>query len=193
LAFHVEVDLSGFPIVAGFGQEGGDQAEEGWFVGENAGDTGAAFEFLVDPFQRFAGAHFLLVGAGQGENREALREVFFQPRGEFGGTVGVVGDDFLEALFGGGATGAVKDAADVPRHFRALIQSGNISLGVLLEMELTALPGDRENHSPVPHVAVASPGSFTFRSEETEPAPHGLLFRVGHGVRSLFPLLEGED
>ena len=143
MGFHVEVDCSGFPIVAGFGQEGGDQAEEGFFVGENAGDAGAAFEFLVDPFQRVAGAHFLLVGAGQGENREALREVFFQPRGEFGGAGGVVGDDFLEALFGGGATGAFKDAADVPRHFRALIQARDISLGVLLEMELTALPGDR--------------------------------------------------
>ena len=48
MVFHAEVDCSGFPVVAGLGQEGGDQAEEGMFIGEDAGHAGAAFEFLVD-------------------------------------------------------------------------------------------------------------------------------------------------
>ena len=70
---HVEVDFSGFPIVAGFAEERRDQAQEGGFIGEDAGDAGAAFEFLVDAFQRIGGAHPLLVGGGQQEHREALR------------------------------------------------------------------------------------------------------------------------
>ena len=40
MVFHVEVDFSGFPVVAGLGQEGGDQAEEGFFIGEDAGHAG---------------------------------------------------------------------------------------------------------------------------------------------------------
>ena len=140
MVFHVEVNFAGFPIFAGLGQQGGDQAQEGRFIGKETGDAGAAFEFLVDAFQRIGRAQTFLVGGRQRQNREALWEVFFQPRGEFGRVFGVVGDDFLEPLVGGRTTGAFKDTADVTRHFRALIQSGDISLGVLLEMELTALP-----------------------------------------------------
>ena len=47
MVLHFEVDFSGFPVVAGLGQEGADQAEEGLFIGEDAGRAGAAFEFLV--------------------------------------------------------------------------------------------------------------------------------------------------
>ena len=140
--FHVEVNFCCFPIVAGFAQERGDQPEEGFFVGENAGDAGAAFEFLVDAFQRIGGPHPFLVGGGQREHREPLRQVFLHPSREFGRAFGVLGHDFLEPLFGGGATGAFEDAADGPGDFSTLIQTRDISLGVLLEMELATLPGD---------------------------------------------------
>ena len=106
MAFHAEVDFSGFPVVAGFGQEGGDQAQEGAFVGEDAGHTRAALEFLVDAFQRMGGAPPLLVGHGEREHGKPLRQIFLQPGREFGRAFGVVGDDFLEPLFGGGATSA---------------------------------------------------------------------------------------
>jgi hypothetical protein len=39
LAFHVEVNLSGFPFVAGFGQEGGDQPQEGGFIDRQVSPT----------------------------------------------------------------------------------------------------------------------------------------------------------
>jgi hypothetical protein len=90
LVFHVEVDFSGFPIVAGFCQEGGDQAQEGRFIGEDAGDARAAFEFLVDALQRVGGAHSFLVGGGQREDRESLRQIFLQPGRQFGRAVGVI-------------------------------------------------------------------------------------------------------
>ena len=38
MAFHVEVNFPQFPFVAGFGQEGRDQPQEGGFIGEDAGD-----------------------------------------------------------------------------------------------------------------------------------------------------------
>ena len=142
MVYHVEVDFSGFPVVAGFGQEGGDQAEEGWFIGEDAGDASAAFEFLVDAFERIGGAHSFLVRGGEREHREALRQVFLHPGREFGGGFGVVGDDFLEPLFCGEATGAFEDAADGTGDFGALILARDVSLGVLLEVELAALPRD---------------------------------------------------
>lgn len=78
MVFHVEVNFPGFPIVAGFAQEGGDQAEKGLFVGEDAGHAGATFELLVDAFQRIGGAQPFLVGTGQREDREALWQVFLQ-------------------------------------------------------------------------------------------------------------------
>jgi len=142
LVVHVEVDFSGFPIVAGLGQEGGDQAEEGFFIREDAGDSGAAFEFLVDAFQCVGGAQAFLVGGGQREHREPLRQIFLQPGGELGRAFGVVRHDFLEPLFRCGATQAVEDAADRAGDFGALIQGWDVGLGVLLEVELAALPRD---------------------------------------------------
>ena len=46
----------------------------------------------------------------------------------------------LEPGFGGWAIGAVEDTADGLGDFGALIQARDIGLGVLLEMELAALP-----------------------------------------------------
>jgi len=142
LVFHVEVDFSGFPVVAGFGEERGDQTEERFFIGEDAGHTGATFEFLVDAFQRVGGAQPFLVGGGQREHREALRQVFFQPRDQPGGAPGIERDDLLEPLFGGEAGGAFEDAADRAGNLGTLIQARDVSLRVLLEVELAALPRD---------------------------------------------------
>ena len=105
MAFHVEVNFSGFPFVAGFGQEGRDEPQEGGFIGEDAGDAGAPFEFLIHAFQPVGGAQSFLVGEGQGKDGQALGQVFLHPAGQFRGAFGVVGDDFLEAGFGGGAAG----------------------------------------------------------------------------------------
>ena len=54
MVIHVEVNFGGLPFIVDFAEQRGDQAQEGGFVGEEAGDTGAAFKFLVDPFQAVA-------------------------------------------------------------------------------------------------------------------------------------------
>ena len=99
MVFHVEVNFGGLPFVAEFVEQGGDQAQEGGFIGKETGDAGAAFEFLVDPFQGVAGAQPELVGQWQGEDAEALGQVGFQPGGECGSAGGIEGDDFLETAF----------------------------------------------------------------------------------------------
>lgn len=139
---HVEVDFSGFPFFAGFTEESGDQTEKGVFVGENASDAGAAFEFLVDAFERIGGSQASLMCWWQRENGEALGQVFFQPRSKLGSGVSILGEDFREALFCGGAAGALEDAADGACDIGALLEPGDVSLSVLLEMELAALPRD---------------------------------------------------
>jgi len=53
-----------------------------------------------------------------------------------------VGDDLLEPLFGGESTGTLEDAADGAGDLGALLQARDVSLGVLLEVELAPLPGD---------------------------------------------------
>ena len=142
LGFHVEVNFSGFPFVTGLGQDGADQAEEGGFDGKEAGDAGAAFEFLINPFERVGGAQAAVVGAGKGKDGEALREVFLHPRGELGGGFGVGGGDLLEPGLGGESVRAIEDGADVARDGGTLVHARHMRLGVLLEMKLAALPGD---------------------------------------------------
>ena len=51
-------------MVGGLGEQSRDQAQEGGFVWEDGGDTGAAFEFLVDAFEGVGGAQAALVGGG---------------------------------------------------------------------------------------------------------------------------------
>ena len=40
------------PFVVGLQQDGADQADDGAFVGEYADDIGAAFDLLIQPFER---------------------------------------------------------------------------------------------------------------------------------------------
>ena len=146
MVVQVEVNFSGFPLVAGFGEDGRDEAQEGGFVWEEAGDAGAAFEFFVDAFEWVAGAQAALVVAGEGESGEALREVFLHPGGELWGGGGVGGDDFFEAGLSGEEIGAIEHGANGVGDGGALVQAWDIGLGVLLEMELAALPEDAREH-----------------------------------------------
>ena len=84
--------------------------------------------------------------ARKGEDSEALGEIFLQPGGEFRGGGRVGGDDFLEPGLGGEAVGTVEHGADLVGDGGALIQPRDVGLGVLLEMELAALPGDAGEH-----------------------------------------------
>ena len=139
---HVEVDWVDGPLFGYFGEEGGDEAENGGLVGKETGDAGAAFDFEVDAFEGVGGSEFDAVGRGKGEDGKALGEVVLHPGGEFWGGEGVGGSHFFEAKAGGIKVGGVKDSSDVLGDLGPEIQAGDVSLGVLLEMKLASLPGD---------------------------------------------------
>ena len=146
--FHVEVDFSGEPLFADFAEEGRDESEKRGFVWKEGGDAGSAFEFLIDAFDGVACAHTALVGGREGEDSEALRDILLHPGGELWGRFGVEIHESFEAGLGGGEILRVEDGADVGGHAVAHIETWDVSLGVLLEMELAALPRDRgENGS----------------------------------------------
>lgn len=112
MVFHVEVNFSGFPFLAGFSQQDGDQAQEGCFVGKEAGHARAPAQFLIDAFQGGGGSHPALTSGGQGEDRQALRQVFLQPRRQLWRRRHISRDDFLEALLGRRTVGGDENTAD---------------------------------------------------------------------------------
>ena len=139
---HVEVDFSGEPLFADFTEESGDETEQGGFVWTEGGDAGSASEFLIDAFDGVACAHAALVGSWEGEGREAFGDVCFHPGGKFWGRLGVGLHQGFEAGLGGDEIRAVEDGTDIGGHAGAHFETGDVSLGVLLEMELAALPRD---------------------------------------------------
>jgi hypothetical protein len=75
------------------------------------------------------------VGDREREDSEALGDIFLHPGGKFGGGLGVGGNEMIEAGLSRGEIGAMEDGADVGSHAGAPIETGNVSLGVLLEVE----------------------------------------------------------
>ena len=146
-------------------------------MGKTRATRGAAFEFLVDAFERIGGAHSFLVGGGEHEHREPLRQIFLHPGREFGSGFGVVGDDLLEPLFCGEATGAFEYAADGAGDLGALIQARDVSLGVLLEVELAALPGDGSKDG----LARSGHAGVIVADDERDPAQAALDEAVEEG------------
>ncbi len=71
-----------------------------------------------------------------------MGQVFLQLVSEPRSGESILGEDFLEALFCGGAACALEDAADGASDIGALRESGDVSLSVLVEVELATLPRD---------------------------------------------------
>ena len=71
-----------------------------------------------------------------------MGEVFLDPGGRLWGWGGVGGGDFPEPGPDVRALGDEEDAADAGGDLRAQIEAGDAGPGVLLEVELAALPGD---------------------------------------------------
>ena len=91
-------------------------------------------------------------------------------------------------MFCGGATGALEDAADGACDIGALLEPGDVSLSVLLEMELAALPRDSAEDgfacSRHPLVVVAD--------DEGNAAEAALNKALKEGAPVCFGLAEGD-
>jgi len=142
LRLHIEVNFTGFPLGTYFDEERGEEAEHGGFIGEETGDARAAFEFKIDAFQGVGSSEFELMARREVNGVEALEDILLHPGGEFWRGGGIGCHNGFESQAGGGTIRGVEDAPNVGRDLSAQIQAWNIGLGVLLEVELAALPGD---------------------------------------------------
>ena len=79
---------------------------------------------------------------GQIEDREPHRQVLFGPLGEFGRFFSPDFDRLLQQTLGLGLVGGVEDGPDTLSDGFTLVNPGDIGLGIQLQMELAALPGD---------------------------------------------------
>ncbi len=84
------------------------------------------------------------------------------------------GDDFFEAGLGGEPIRAIEHGADGVGDWGALVQARHIGLGVLLEMELAALPGDaREDR------LAGGPETFVVITDEQAGGMEAALLEAG--------------
>ena len=114
---------------------------QGFLAGEEADDAGAAFDLAVEGFAGVGGSQFPAVCLGQVEDGEALGEVFFSPGGELGLFLAPCFEEDAEAFFGVGAGFGVEDGGDLGGDEGLEFLFGDEMTGVLLEVELAALPG----------------------------------------------------
>ena len=114
----LSVGFGGFPVVGDFHEDGGDEAQATFWRGEDADDASSAADLFVGGFGEVGGAQAFADGFWEGEDGE--------------------GEQISGCLEGEG----VKDGADVGGDgiFHFLV--GDVGLGVLLEVELAAIPGD---------------------------------------------------
>jgi len=83
LQVEVEIDLAGHPLVVEFGEQGGDEAQAGIGIGEDAGDAGAPAQFPVDAFQAIGGAQPHAMGRWEVEHGQTLGNGCLGPFGQF--------------------------------------------------------------------------------------------------------------
>ncbi len=138
---HVEVDFAALPGVADFARASRDQAQQGSDIWKDVDDAGSAFELLVNPLDHIAGAHFHPMLWGEVKNREALRHIALEPRGElrcaFGITFNHVLTECLRRLF----TRGMKDGAQLLQDFWSEGLFRNVVHGILEPQEGTSQEG----------------------------------------------------
>ena len=137
-------DISSFrgrPFIVDFGEDVGDEAQEGVLAWKDADLGGSSFDFLLDGTLHEVGcAHPFSMGFGQGEDRQAFRHIGLHPSGEVRRCFSVAFDPACQGFLGIIEGIGVPD----PAEFRAdpLFDGSarGVVDGVLSQMELAALP-----------------------------------------------------
>src|SRR5258708_13645949 len=149
---HVEIDFTGHPLLVAFGQQGGDKAQTGSGVREDRGNARAPLELAIDPFKTVGRAQTDTVRLRHVEGGKAFGEIIFRPLGKLGRFSGPRFDGLFQQTFGFGSVRRVEDRANTQRDRLALIEAGDIGLGVLLHMKTTPLPGGAGPYAPSPRL-----------------------------------------
>ena len=133
----MEVNFASFPFFGDFDEDGGDEAQERGFAGEQPHDAGPSFDLRVERFAHIRGAQPLPCGLREAEDGEPFGKVGLSPSGKLRGFACVFGNEGGKLLLYMGAVFGVEDAADVLRDLLLEIPGGDVSPGVLLEVELS--------------------------------------------------------
>ena len=155
VGFQGEVDFSGFPVFADFHQDGGDESQERGLVGEQRGDAGAAFDFLVEAFQHVAGSQPATMLGRQGEHGQPFGHVGFHPGGQLAARWRYLLTSTAQSPLGFAAIGRIEHAAQVAADLAPHGDLGHVVHGVLHQVELAALPRHAGEAGPA---SLAQPG-----------------------------------
>ena len=140
---HVEVEnWGGLPVIGDIEEESGDETEKGFGVRKDANDSGAAFDFLTEPLGGVGGAQAGSVWFWKGEDGEAFGDVIFEPGGEFWSGFAILRDQDVELGLSLSERLGVEDFAKLRCEDGTECDLGNVVNGILLEVELAALPED---------------------------------------------------
>ena len=143
LRVEVEIDLAGQPLVVEFGQQSGDQTQAGFRVREDARHSSPSAQLPVDTFQAVGGAQPEAMRRREVEHGQTLRDGFFGPPGEVGMFLAPGLEHPSQEPLGLGPVGGIEDSAHLGGHRFSGLRTSDEPAGVLLQMELAALPGHR--------------------------------------------------
>ena len=85
--------------------------------------------------------------SGKAEDRQSFREIAFHPVRQASGLRLIFLDRLSQPGFCGGSIRCREDDADIIGHFTEHALSGYVSLRILLQMKLAALPGNATENS----------------------------------------------
>jgi len=148
LQVEVEIDLAGHPLVVEFGEESADEAQTKICVGKDAGHPGASAQLPVDALQSIGGAQRMRRAAGKSKTARLSGMAVSTHSASFGCSLPHFQGD-LQEPFGLRPVGRVKDGAHLGGHRLLGLLAGDELAGILLQMELAALPGHGGVNCPV--------------------------------------------
>ena len=120
--------------------QSGNETQTRGGIGEDRSDACAALDLAVDTFEAVGGAQAGALAVRQVEDGEALGQIFLGSLGELW-SLGFPGVQRLpQEPFGLGLVERIEDRAEAQGHGFVLVQTRDVSLGILLQMELAALP-----------------------------------------------------
>lgn len=145
---HADVDaVGGRPVLIDFDEDGGDNSQQGCFVGKDANLAGATLDPLMDgALDRIGSAQAAAVLVWKAEYGEPLGHSAFQPGCQLGRGAQVGLDEPVQLFLGAHQGGGIPDAAEFSTDGFADGGIGCVVDSVLSQMKLAALPlGAREN------------------------------------------------
>ena len=142
------MDLTGHPLLVGFGGHGRDEAQAGLGGGEDPDRARSSSQFPVDAFEAFGGAQTDAMGLGEIEHGQPFWDGFLGPWSARGMLHAPGPRSRCQESLGLPAIGGVEDRAQRAGDALTGLPAGDEVRGVSLRMGPAAPPGQRRQHRP---------------------------------------------